>query len=74
MGLEWLRPAKETRDLWARGFAKMKMPCCIVQQFDIPFPIPHPAAPQPTQSCFLALAFIYTVAEKLQKTKGLYSH
>ena len=39
----------------------------LVSPQKIPFPIPHPAAPQPTQSCFLALAFIYTVAEKPSK-------
>jgi hypothetical protein len=35
-------------------------------------PFPHPAH-QPTQSCFLALAFPYNGVENLHQTKGLSS-
>ena len=38
-----------------------------------PVPCPYPA-PQPTHSCFLALAFPCTGAYNLCKTKGLTSH
>jgi hypothetical protein len=38
-----------------------------------PSPVP-PLAPQSTHSCFLALAFPYTGAWNLHRTKGLSSH
>ena len=39
-----------------------------------PIPPPHSPAHQPTHSCFLALAFLYTGAYSLHRTKGLSSH
>jgi hypothetical protein len=39
----------------------------------IPYTLPHPA-PQPTHSCFLALAFPCTGEYDFQMTKGLSSH
>jgi hypothetical protein len=32
----------------------------LVSPLKIPYPLPHPPAPQPTHSRFLALAFPYT--------------
>ena len=40
----------------------------------IPYSLPSTPAHQPTHSCFLALAFPYTWAYNLHKTKGLSSH
>jgi hypothetical protein len=39
-----------------------------------PYPVPPPPAHQPIHSCFLPLAFPYTVALSLHRTKGLSSH
>jgi hypothetical protein len=39
-----------------------------------PYPLPSTPAHQPTDSHFLALAFPYTGAERLHRSKGFSSH
>ena len=46
----------------------------LVSPLKTPYSLPHPPAHQPTYSCFLALAFPYTGAWSLHRTKGLSSH
>ena len=45
----------------------------LVSSPNVPYTLPPPPAPQPTHSCFLALASPYTGAYNLHKTKGLSS-
>jgi hypothetical protein len=47
-----------------------------LHKYPIPYPCPclYEGAPPPTHSCFLALAFTYTGALSLHRTKGLSSH
>ena len=46
----------------------------LVSPPKIPYPIPSSPAHQPTYSCFPVLAFTYTGALSLPRTKGLSSH
>ena len=52
----------------------------LVSSLQTPYPIPHyPASIRvlpnpPTHSCLTALAFLYTRASSLHRTKGLPSH
>ena len=43
----------------------------LVSPLKMPYPLPLPSAPQPTHSLFLALAFPFTGAQNLHRTKDL---
>ena len=46
----------------------------LVSPLKTAYPLPPPPAHQPTHSSFLVLAFPYTGASSLHRTKGLYFH
>jgi hypothetical protein len=60
--------------IYLRYFLHLHFKCFIVFLLKIPYPLPHPCAPQPTHSWFLALAFPYTGAQNLHRNKSLSSH
>jgi hypothetical protein len=55
-------------------FTFQMFPPFLVSPLKTPLSSPPNPAHQPTHSCFLALAFPYTGAQNLHRTKGLSSH
>jgi hypothetical protein len=55
-------------------FTFQMLPLFLVSPPKIPCPFPPPHAQQLSHSCFLALAFPYTGAYNIHRTKGLSSH